>query len=82
MPNSYTSESGSYARLAVEDVIVIRSLHKIMKLSMTEIGRRFGVPRETVRDIVNRKTWKHIPASEPEPVAVDEVVIHTSTTDQ
>lgn len=71
MSNGRIGERNGSARLAVTDVIVIRSLHKVMKLSMTEIGRRFGVPRETVRDIVNRKTWKHIPASEPEPEAVE-----------
>ena len=53
-------ESNGSARLANEDVFVIRSMHRVLGLTMTEIGRRFRVPRETVRDIVNRKSWKHL----------------------
>lgn len=41
-------------------VWVIRSMSKILGLSNAEIGRRFGLSRETVRDIVIRKTWKHL----------------------
>ena len=53
-------ETNGSARLIKEDVFVIRSVHKFMGLTMTEIGRRYGVPRETIRDVVNRKTWRHL----------------------
>lgn len=41
-------------------VWVIRSMSRVLQLSNAEIGRRFGLSRETVRDIVNRKTWRGI----------------------
>jgi hypothetical protein len=41
-------------------VWVIRSMSRIWGLSNAEIGRRFGLSRETVRDIVLRKTWKNV----------------------
>lgn len=41
-------------------VWVIRSMSRVLGLSNAEIGRRFNLSRETVRDIVNRKTWRNI----------------------
>jgi hypothetical protein len=42
-------------------VCVIRSMHGVWGLSNAEIGRRLEVPRTTVRDIVRRLTWVHVP---------------------
>lgn len=53
-------EANGSARLIEEQVYVIRSLHKIMGLTAAEIARRFGVPRTTIRDVINRRTWRHI----------------------
>ena len=60
MPLGHLGETNGSARLVKEDVYVIRALHRVMGFTMTEIGRRYGLPRETIRDIVNRKTWKHL----------------------
>jgi DNA-directed RNA polymerase specialized sigma24 family protein len=38
----------------------MRSMHKIWGLSISEIARRRGLPRETVRDIIRRRTWTHV----------------------
>lgn len=37
---------------------IIRAMSYELRMSNAAIGRRFGMPRETVRDIVNGKTWK------------------------
>ncbi len=60
--NSVTrlGERNGSSRLVKEDVYVMRSLHKEWGLTNAEIGRRFGVPRETVRDVVRRRSWTHV----------------------
>lgn len=52
--------------LTIEQVAVIRSISSIDGLSNAEIGRRMGRSRETIRDIVLRKTWKSVKPSDPE----------------
>ncbi len=44
------------------DVCVIRSMNYVWGMTITEIANRMGRPRTTVRDIVNRVSWKHVPA--------------------
>lgn len=39
-------------------VALIRSMSKVLGMSNAAIGRRVGMPRTTVRDIVLKKTWK------------------------
>jgi len=51
---------GRSIKLAAADVREIRRLDEQSRLSRREIGERFGVSRQTVNDIVWRKTWKHI----------------------
>lgn len=51
-----------------EQVCVIRSMNKVWNLSNAEIGRRMNLPRTTVRDIVNRNSWRYTPPSDPETV--------------
>lgn len=46
--------------ITIEIVSVIRAMSEELKMSKAAIGRRFGIPRETVRDIVNRKSWKDL----------------------
>lgn len=57
---SQSGEGRGSFKLAREDVYVMRSLHKEWGLTNAEIGRRFGVPRETVRDVVRRRSWTHV----------------------
>jgi len=42
------------------DVCLIRSMNRIWGLSVRQISERRGLPRETVRDIVKRRTWTHV----------------------
>lgn len=45
--------------LTVEDVLEIRS-HSYRKGLFTELGRRYRVNRNTIKFILERKTWRHI----------------------
>lgn len=58
----------SNSELNEEVVCVIRSLSRVSNLSNAEIGRRMSLPRTTVRDIVNRHSWRNVPAADPETV--------------
>jgi len=53
-------ESVNHAKLTADIVLQIRSLHSSAGLSAAKLGAKFGVHENTVRDIINRKTWKHI----------------------
>ena len=50
------------AKLTKEDVEFIRSnyKHKDSKFGFAPLGRRFSVKPLTIRNVVERKTWKHI----------------------
>ena len=47
---------------------LIRSMAKVWGMQNSDIGRKMNLPRETVRDVVNRKTWAKLPPSNPEAV--------------
>jgi hypothetical protein len=49
-------------------VYLIRSMAKVWGMQNSDIGRKMNLPRETVRDVVNRKTWAKLPPSNPEAV--------------
>jgi hypothetical protein len=53
-------ENNGAAKLTADQVFMIRFLARAEGLGNAELGRRFGVPRETIRDIVNEKTWRHL----------------------
>jgi len=53
-----TIQANNDGPLYKELVAVIRSMSSQLGMSNAAIGRRLGVPRETIRDIVLRKTWK------------------------
>lgn len=48
------------SKLDEVDVCFIRSMYKVWGLSVRQISERRGVPRETVRDILKRRTWTHV----------------------
>ena len=52
-------EEHGQAKLTEVDVRRILQLHAI-GLDNTSLARRFGVTRRQVRNIVNRKNWKHV----------------------
>jgi len=51
-------ETNGRARATSESVIEIRELHATGKFTQAELAERFGVARNTIGDIVNRRTWK------------------------
>lgn len=57
----HPGESNSHAKLKESDVIKIRELGEF--LSRQEIAQRYNVHPTTIRDILNRKRWAHIPPS-------------------
>lgn len=54
-------DSNPAARLSTEDVLEIRRLAAAGPVNKKELGRRFGVSHTTIRGVIERKTWKHIP---------------------
>jgi DNA-binding transcriptional regulator YiaG len=48
------------ARLNEGQVAEIRALWKARAMSQRQIGERFGIKQQTVQNIVNGKTWKHV----------------------
>lgn len=58
--NSRPGEANGAARLHPFQVCVIRGMSKVWHMSNTDIGRRFGMSREAIRDIVNRRSWPHV----------------------
>ena len=52
-------EENNKTKLKESDVILIRSLKKEGK-SFDELAQKFSIKKVTVRQIIHRKTWKHI----------------------
>lgn len=46
--------------LTETDIIEIRRLHRTTPKSTKELGRQFGVSRQTICDIVMGRTWNHV----------------------
>ena len=46
----------SHAKLTENDVPRIRTLAKL-GVNNTQLAKQFGVSRETIREVVNGKTW-------------------------
>jgi hypothetical protein len=59
-PFARHGSSNGRTKLDEVDVCFMRSMYKIWGLSVSQISERRGVPRETVRDIVRRRTWTHV----------------------
>ncbi|MFA2720635.1 GIY-YIG nuclease family protein [Bacillus paranthracis] len=53
-------EKGSSARLTEADVLKIRELYATGKYYQKQLAETFGIVRQSVSDIITRKTWKHI----------------------
>lgn len=53
-------ERNGQARFTAQDIIAIRKL-SAEKVSGVEIARRFGMCKQHVSDIINRKRWAHVP---------------------
>jgi hypothetical protein len=53
-------EMCSWSKLTEEDVVEIRRIYSLKKLSQPQISKMYGVCQQQVSDIVNRKRWKHL----------------------
>lgn len=49
------------AKLTIDDVQMIRLIHRTAFISQSEIARLFDVMPMAIHDIVRRITWKHVP---------------------
>lgn len=58
---SLPGEGCPTAKLTDEKVIAIRNLRRTSGIGYKKIGRMFGVAWCTIYDVVQRKTWKHLP---------------------
>lgn len=47
-------------KLTAEEVVEIRFFHKNLGVSQVRLSQMFEVHRETIRNIVNRQTWKQL----------------------
>jgi len=53
-------ESNNKAKLTTAQVLQIRKEYQPRVVIMTHLASRFGVCRDTIRKILNRKLWSHI----------------------
>jgi len=60
-PRPALGERCGNARLERNDVIKIRKLYATGEHTQVELGEMFGVTHPTISNIINRKTWKHVP---------------------
>lgn len=60
MPLFPPGEDNGSAKLTTRIVDIIRSMHADHGWGATEIAKRLNMPRTTVRDVINRKTWIHL----------------------
>lgn len=58
-PDNHGSRQG---RAKLVEVDVVKILHLLSKghLTQKEIGKHFNVSKETISDIHNKRTWKHV----------------------
>lgn len=54
-------EANSQAKLSKEDVIRIRMIYKRGVITQRMIAAEYGITRESVKDILQGKNWRHIP---------------------
>jgi hypothetical protein len=48
------------AKLTERDVRSIRKRHSLGKVNYRELGLEYGVARETIGSVLNRRSWKHV----------------------
>lgn len=61
MPETVSrGEESNLSRLTADKVVAIRQEFR-SGMTITDLGRRYGVTKQAVSLIVNRKNWKHLP---------------------
>lgn len=58
--STHVGEEHGRSKLTPETVRVLRRCYDSNTVTMRELADTYDVTRQTVRDIVRRKTWKHI----------------------
>lgn len=58
---THRGERTGGAKLTEKQVLAIREVASLGMLSQRAIARAFEVPRQTIQDILARRTWDHIP---------------------
>ena len=53
-------EHHPWSKLDADKVREIRRAHAAGEAGFEELARRFGVSGQTVRNVVRRKTWRHV----------------------
>jgi hypothetical protein len=53
-------EESYWAKLTSDQVVEIRQLYEQGSITQEALAQRYGVNRTTVRDIINRRNWKHV----------------------
>jgi len=53
-------EENPQAKLTTAQVLEIRALHVPGKCGYKQLGKRYGVSWEAIRNIVKRKVWEHV----------------------
>jgi hypothetical protein len=53
-------EKDPWSKLKNKDVLFIRNNYNLNGYTQQKLADKFGIKRETVRDILKRKIWKHI----------------------
>ena len=48
------------AKLTEQEVIAIKNLYKTGKYSQTKLAELYAISKESIRNILRRKTWKHV----------------------
>jgi len=53
--------NGDRSKLNAEDVLRMRKIHSIEKITQRVLGNLFGVSQSSVNRILNRTRWDHLP---------------------
>lgn len=57
---AHSGEAHHYAKLTNDKVVHIRLLRKKYGWTIQSLSENFSVGRTTIRDVIDRHTWKHV----------------------
>ena len=57
----HRGESNQFAKLTASQVVSIRVAHRNRQKRKKELAFDYGVSSRCISDIINRKTWRHVP---------------------
>lgn len=60
LANDNIGEKNNNSKLKKDDVLEIREMYNCGEYTQTKLSKLFNVRQDTISDIVNRRTWKHI----------------------